>query len=252
MANKFFGELKKQKGLWLALGGLLFVYIFYGYINTEGNFFGSMNYMPDDYYDDTTNIIIDDDNTQDASSQTTTFSRNGMYSSKPDFTIDKTKNYTATIKTNYGDIKVDLYENKTPVTVNNFVFLSNENFYSGLIFHRVVKDFVIQGGDPLGNGSGGPGYTFNDEVSITDKFEPYVLAMANAGKDATGKGTNGSQFFITTKNSNTEYLAGKHTIFGKVIDGFDVVDKIENVKVDPKTNKPEENIYIERVEIKTQ
>ena len=234
--GKVISELKKQTGLWLALAGLLGVYLFYSYLDKSGG-----------YFNDTSDLFMinpDDTVITDDSDNTTT----GKYSSKPSFIIDLTKNYSAVITTSYGNITVDLYEDSAPNTVNNFVFLANEKFYNGLTFHRIVKDFVIQGGDPLGNGQGGPGYTFDDEVSKGDKFLPYTLAMANSGVNADGSGTNGSQFFITTKNSDTTYLAGKHTIFGKVTSGFSVVDEIEKAQVDG-SYRPVQNVYIQKVEI---
>jgi peptidyl-prolyl cis-trans isomerase B (cyclophilin B) len=146
------------------------------------------------------------------------------YDKPPAMKIDTAKTYTATIDTPKGKITLDLYAKEAPVTVNNFVFLSREGFYDGLTFHRVIKDFMIQGGDPAGNGSGGPGYNFEDETDPAKnphKFEkPGVLAMANAGP-----ATNGSQFFIT--HVPTPWLDGHHTIFGQVKEGQDVVNKIE-------------------------
>ncbi len=143
----------------------------------------------------------------------------------PKMTIDPAKTYTATIDTSKGKIVIDLFAKDAPKTVNNFVFLSREGFYNGLNFHRVIADFMIQGGDPLGNGMGGPGYTFEDEVdpkTNPHKFAAGTLAMANAGP-----ATNGSQFFIT--HVPTAHLQGKHTIFGQVHDkdSQDVVNKIE-------------------------
>ncbi len=128
---------------------------------------------------------------------------------------------TATIETNKGTIKLELYPDKTPITVANFVNLANRGFYSGLKFHRVIKGFMIQGGDPSGNGSGGPGYMFKDEFSPDLKHSsPGILSMANRGPE-----TNGSQFFIT--HVPTPHLDGRHTVFGKVISGQNVVDSIE-------------------------
>ena len=151
--------------------------------------------------------------------------------------------YQATIQTNFGDISVDLYETATPIAVNNFVTLSQKGFYDGLIFHRVIKGFVIQGGDPAGNGTGGPGYEFKDEINDMT-FEPYVLAMANSGPD-----TNGSQFFITSKTFHDQAsLNGKYTIFGKVTAGFSVVDAIESVATD-KNDKPLSPVTIKTIKI---
>ena len=132
-------------------------------------------------------------------------------------TIDPKKVYTATIDTPRGKIVVDLYPEHAPKTVNNFVFLAKEGFYDGVKFHRVIANFVIQGGDPTGTGAGGPGYRFEDEVKNNPlKNERGMISMANAGP-----GTNGSQFFIT--HVATPWLDGKHTVFGKVIQGMEVV-----------------------------
>ena len=132
-------------------------------------------------------------------------------------TIDPKKKYTATFKTEAGDFVVELYADKAPKTVNNFVFLARDHFYDGVTFHRVIKGFMAQGGDPTGTGMGGPGYKFADEFHPSLKhIGPGILSMANAGP-----GTNGSQFFITY--SATPHLDNHHTVFGKVIKGLDVV-----------------------------
>jgi len=150
-----------------------------------------------------------------------------QWSSQPPMTIDQNKQYTATIKTNYGDIEVQLFPKDAPVTVNNFVFLARQGFYNGVKFHRVVKGFVIQGGDPTGTGAGGPGYRFADE-KISKDYVAGTLAMANAGAD-----TNGSQFFITLADLSGR-LPKKYTIFGQVNAGLDVVKNIGNVPVKAK------------------
>jgi cyclophilin family peptidyl-prolyl cis-trans isomerase len=135
--------------------------------------------------------------------------------------IDPVKKYTATISTNRGDIVVKLHASQAPRTVNNFVCLAEDKYYDGLRFHRVIKDFMVQGGDPEGNGRGGPGYTFKDEFTPELKHDkPGVLSMANAGPN-----TNGSQFFIT--HVPTPWLDGKHSVFGQVTEGQDVVNLIE-------------------------
>jgi cyclophilin family peptidyl-prolyl cis-trans isomerase len=135
----------------------------------------------------------------------------------PKMVIDQNKNYSAIIHTEKGDITVELFTSKTPVTVNNFIFLVRENFYNDTIFHRVIKDFMIQGGDPTGTGRGGPGYRFADEFNPTLKHnKPGILSMANAGP-----GTNGSQFFIT--HVPTPWLDNRHSVFGQVTKGLDVV-----------------------------
>ncbi|MGB9632446.1 MAG: peptidylprolyl isomerase [Chloroflexaceae bacterium] len=135
--------------------------------------------------------------------------------------IDVTKTYRVTMETNKGTIELELYPQYAPMTVNNFVFLANEGFYDGVVFHRVIKDFVIQGGDPTGTGTGGPGYRFRDEtMGNLLTHERGVISMANAGPN-----TNGSQFFIVY--APQPHLNGRHTVFGRVISGMDeVCDKI--------------------------
>jgi len=142
----------------------------------------------------------------------------------PQMTIDQSKEYQATIKTDIGDIDVRLFPKDAPLAVNNFVFLSGQGFYDGVKFHRIVKGFVIQGGDPTGTGSGGPGYRFADE-KIDRDYIAGTLAMANAGPD-----TNGSQFFITLTDLSSR-LPKNYTIFGLVTSGFGVVEKIGDVPV---------------------
>ena len=143
-----------------------------------------------------------------------------QWSSPPAMQIDPKKNYTATIETNRGDIVVELAPQHAPKTVNNFVFLANQGYYDGVTFHRVISNFMIQGGDPTGTGRGGPGYKFEDETRGNPlKHESKVISMANAGPN-----TNGSQFFIT--HAPQPHLDGKHTVFGKVTTGADVVDAI--------------------------
>lgn len=145
------------------------------------------------------------------------------YNSYPEMVIDPDKTYSAKIKTNKGTINVDLFADRAPKTVNNFVFLAREKFYDGVAFHRVIDDFMVQGGDPTGSGRGGPGYKWDDEASaLAIPHEKGSLSMANAGPN-----TNGSQFFIT--HVETDWLNGKHAVFGKVQGDDDqaVVDAIE-------------------------
>ena len=169
------------------------------------------------------------------------------YSAPPPMTIDQNKTYTATIKTNYGDIIIQLLPKEAPVTVNNFIFLARAGFYNGVIFHRVVKGFMIQSGDPTGTGSGGPGYKFADELPITRSYTKGTVAMANAGTN-----TNGSQFFIMLSNYPLPKL---YSIFGQVTAGQDVVDKIGNVPVkvaNGENSSPTVDVHINTVTITEQ
>ena len=142
----------------------------------------------------------------------------GKYNKPPEMTINVNKKYVATIKTDKGDIIVELYPDEAPVTVNNFVFLANEGFYNGTTFHRVIPGFMAQGGDPSGDGTGGPGYKFEDEPNNLTHGTG-VISMANSGPN-----TNGSQFFITYAPQH--HLDGVHTVFGKVVEGMDVLNKL--------------------------
>jgi peptidyl-prolyl cis-trans isomerase B (cyclophilin B) len=147
----------------------------------------------------------------------------------------------ATIQTNHGRIQVELFPEDAPKTVENFVKLAKDGFYDGVIFHRVIPDFMVQGGDPGGTGSGGPGYSFEDEFN-DHKVERGALAMANAGPN-----TNGSQFFIVTTDA-APWLDGKHTVFGRVTDGMDVVDKISGLPRDAR-DKPDDDVVMESVSV---
>src|SRR5258706_3627890 len=147
----------------------------------------------------------------------------------------------ATLHTNHGPIAVELFDDDAPKTVENFTKLARDGFYDGVIFHRVIPDFMIQGGDPTGTGSGGPGYTFEDEFNDW-KVVRGALAMANAGPN-----TNGSQFFIVTTEA-ASWLDGKPTVFGRVTDGMDVVDIISALETDAR-DRPTSDVVIERVEL---
>jgi cyclophilin family peptidyl-prolyl cis-trans isomerase len=146
-----------------------------------------------------------------------------------------------TVHTNHGPIEIELHDDDAPKTVENFRKLASDGFYDGVIFHRVIPDFMIQGGDPTGTGTGGPGYTFEDEIN-DHKIVRGALAMANAGPN-----TNGSQFFIVT-TQEAPWLDGKHTVFGKVTAGMETVDAIESKPTDAR-DKPVEDAKIERVEL---
>ena len=144
-----------------------------------------------------------------------------QWNNPPAMQIDPQKTYRVTIATNKGDMELELYAEHAPKTVNNFIFLAGEGFYDEIVFHRVISDFMIQGGDPTGTGRGGPGYKFEDEVADNPlKHETAVISMANAGPN-----TNGSQFFIT--HSPQPHLDGMHTVFGKVVKGQEVVNTIQ-------------------------
>jgi peptidyl-prolyl cis-trans isomerase B (cyclophilin B) len=143
-----------------------------------------------------------------------------QYSAAPPMTIDQNKKYSATLQTSRGEIVCELFAKDASKTVNNFVFLAREKFYDGTVFHRVIADFMVQGGDPTGTGRGGPGYQFEDELKNNPhKHQVGSLSMANSGPN-----TNGSQFFIT--HIKTDWLDGKHTVFGKVLKGQEVVNGI--------------------------
>jgi peptidyl-prolyl cis-trans isomerase B (cyclophilin B) len=148
---------------------------------------------------------------------------------------------TATITTNHGPIELELFDDDAPKTVENFRKLAADGFYDGIVFHRVIKDFMIQGGCPQGTGTGGPGYTFEDEFN-QHKVVRGALAMANAGPN-----TNGSQFFIVTTDA-APWLDGKHTVFGEVTSGMDVVDKIEALPTDGR-DRPRDEVKMESVAV---
>jgi peptidyl-prolyl cis-trans isomerase B (cyclophilin B) len=148
---------------------------------------------------------------------------------------------TATMRTSQGTIELDLFDEDAPTTVDKFVTLAREGFYDGVIFHRVIEDFMIQGGDPTGTGSGGPGYQFDDEIN-SHAVERGALAMANAGPN-----TNGSQFFIVTAAA-CPWLDGKHTVFGRVSSGMDVVDAISRLPSDAR-DRPRQDVRIESIEV---
>ncbi len=144
-----------------------------------------------------------------------------QYASAPDMQVETDRTYKAVIETEKGSIEIELFPEHAPKTVNNFVFLARDGFYDGVVFHRVIADFMVQGGDPTGSGRGGPGYRFEDEFEGNPlRHERGVISMANAGP-----GTNGSQFFIT--HGPQPHLDGRHTVFGKVSKGLDVIDAIQ-------------------------
>ena len=177
---------------------------------------------------------------------TTTLGENmdKTYTQPHEMTINKSKSYTAIIKTSLGDMKVEFFTNDAPMTVNNFINLAQDGYYDGVIFHRVISDFMIQGGDPSGTGHGDygkyPGYQFQDELNNQIPYSKGILAMANSGPN-----TNGSQFFIMHVDYPLPY---NYTIFGKVVEGLDVIDIIATVETGA-GDKPTSDVIIETVEI---
>lgn len=164
-----------------------------------------------------------------------------VYDEYPSMTIRQDKDYRAEIVTNKGTISVNLFEEDAPLAVNNFKFLSDRGFYRNLTFHRVIDGFMIQGGDPEGDGTGGPGYSFDDELNNGHPYAPGVLAMANSGAN-----TNGSQFFITVSTFDPDTLTTDHTVFGEVTEGMDIVDEISKVETDG-SDKPLQDVVIEKI-----
>ncbi len=162
------------------------------------------------------------------------------YPSPPELTIDLAKSYTATLDTNHGEIVIELDPARSPQTVNNFVFLARDGYYDGVIFHRVIDNFMIQGGDPTGTGMGGPGYKFRDEIEGAGSYGRGTVAMANAGPN-----TNGSQFFICHGDTG---LPHSYTIFGQVTSGMDNVDSIATTSTDG-SDRPHDEVVINKVTI---
>ncbi len=159
-------------------------------------------------------------------------------------TRERSVDYKANVRTNFGDLKINLYEDLASENVGNFVSLSREGFYDGLKFHRIIENFIIQTGDPDGDGYGGAGYYVDDEIVESLVFDEYTVAMANEGR----ANTNSSQFFITLKGGNFDHLDGNYTIIGEVVEGFTVVEKIGAVKVDA-NHFPNVDVVIEGIEI---
>jgi cyclophilin family peptidyl-prolyl cis-trans isomerase len=170
-----------------------------------------------------------------------------QWPSAPALALDPNARYTATIKTSQGEMKADLFSKDAPNTVNNFVFLARENFYDGVVFHRIIKDFMVQTGDPTGTGTGGPGYKFSDELNTPQNYERGTLAMANSGPN-----TQGSQFFICHADLKGK-LPKNYTIFGQVTQGLETLDAIAGVPVGPSAqgerSKPQAEVKIESITI---
>ena len=196
-------------------------------------------------------LSIQDDNIVESNIETDenlTEERDGMdnktYANEPDLLIDTTKTYTALLETSQGSMNIQFYTDIAPITVNNFIFLARDGYYDGVIFHRVIPGFMIQGGDPSGTGHGDmgtyPGYKFDDELDNPIPYDRGILAMANAGPN-----TNGSQFFIMHKDYPLPY---QYTIFGKVTEGLEVIDKIASIQTDS-SDRPVEEIIINKITI---
>lgn len=164
-----------------------------------------------------------------------------QYDSSPELTIDLEKTYTAALDTNHGEVVIELDAARSPQTVNNFIFLSRDGFYDGVIFHRVIEGFMIQGGDPTGTGRGGPGYKFRDEIEGAASYDRGVVAMANSGPH-----TNGSQFFICHSDAG---LPHSYTIFGRVDVGLEIVDSIAASATD-RSDRPHDDVVINKVTIR--
>jgi peptidylprolyl isomerase len=164
-----------------------------------------------------------------------------QFNDTPEMGIDPAKRYTATMVTSLGDLVIALDAASAPKTVNNFVFLARYGYYEGVIFHRIIRNFVIQGGDPTGTGRGGPGYRFDDELPKGGRYEIGSLAMANAGPN-----TNGSQFFVISGPDGAR-LPPQYALFGKVVKGLDIVEKIQSVPV--KNERPVEDVVIISVDV---
>ncbi|MCD1257351.1 peptidylprolyl isomerase [Paenibacillus athensensis] len=174
-----------------------------------------------------------------------------QWSKPPEMTIDPNKTYKAEMKTSKGNMTIELFAKEAPKTVNNFVFLSKQGYYDNVIFHRIIKSFMVQTGDPQGTGRGGPGYQFEDELKTTHTYEPGIVAMANSGPN-----TNGSQFFICSGPDCAAFLNPQpnYSIFGKVVEGMDTLQKIADTPVEmggeSTPSKPTEKVTIDKITIK--
>ncbi len=176
-----------------------------------------------------------------------TQSRNNKFKLSPKMTIDSKKQYFAVINTNRGNFSIKLFASQAPIAVNNFVFLARDGYFDGISFHRIIKDFMIQTGDPSGSGTGGPGYTFTDELPPVKAYGPGIVAMANSGPN-----TNGSQFFICNGDGASQLNSqANYTVFGQVIDGMDVILKISDTPLESnlsgEISKPMEDVFIQQI-----
>ena len=216
-----------------------FLLLFVGIVVTLANQFGKQADQMSEFGNAPTQQLAQQGDTKGEATQVTQVPQNEDMK-KPKMSIDETKKYTAVVKTSAGDIELELYADKTPITVNNFVTLAQKDFYNNIIFHRTIKDFMIQGGDPTGTGGGGPGYKFNDEP-FDGEYTRGTLAMANAGPN-----TNGSQFFIMHKDTP---LPKSYVIFGKVTKGIETVDTIAEAPTQSNGETPVNPVKILSIEI---
>ena len=235
----FISDLLKEKSLWIAIGGALAVYLGTLYLNR--------------YYPNTNTGLFNNTSgqvqqTQAGSNTGTNVSSSPTTLPKPDYILKPGVDYQAKIYTNYGTIVIDLLENYAPNGVNNFVYLIQHNFYNNVKFHRIIKNILIQTGDPTGTGTGGPGYYVKGDFGPgLPEYGPGIVGMANDGN----KDHNGSQFFIVAFGATKEITKswnGVYPVFARVISGMDVVDKIAKLSTD-KNGSPKTNVYIQRVEI---
>ena len=226
----FISDLLKEKSLWIAIGGAFAVYLGTLYLNR--------------YYPNTTTGVLGNN----SRSQVSVTGNKNKTLPKPDYILKPGVDYQAKIYTNYGTIVIDLLENYAPNGVNNFVYLSQHNFYNNVKFHRIIKNILIQTGDPTGTGTGGPGYYVKGDFGPgLPEYGPGIVGMANDGN----KDHNGSQFFIVASGATKEITKswnGVYPVFARVISGMDVVDKIAKLPTD-KSGRPKTNVYIQRVEI---
>ena len=228
----FFGDLLKEKSLWVAIGGALAVYIGTIFLN---RYYGPMNsnsaFLPDK--------TIEKNNTN---------TPKNLHLQKPDFILKPDTDYQAVISTEYGDIRIDLFEKNAPNIVNNFVYLANNGFYKNMYWHRIITNFLIQTGDPTGKGNGGPGYFVKGDFnSSLPDYSTGIVGMANDGN----KNHNGSQFFIVASGADYKYMKdwkNIYPIFGRVISGMNIVNKIASIKAN-KYGKPSKLVKVYNIQI---
>lgn len=230
----FVSDLLKEKSLWIAIAGALTVYLGILYLNR--------------YYPNPNAGVLGHSSMQKQANYKNSGSQKFQRLPKPDYILKPGVDYQAKIYTNYGTIVIDLLENYAPNGVNNFVYLTQHNFYNNVKFHRIIKNVLIQTGDPTGTGTGGPGYYVKGDFGPgLPEYGPGIVGMANDGN----KDHNGSQFFIVASGATkdiTKSWNGVYPVFARVISGMDVVDKIAKAPAD-KNGKPKTNVYIQKVEI---